>query len=264
MTSIEQLLYELTKVKKDDIADYLNDFFLPEKRGQYLNDERFDDEDFLALEIMFEKEDVLVKAYKAFKRNPFCMEAFIVIYELEEDIKLYSLFKEFNKENIFFANLSPYHKHVYCLIETYYADFLINIRNLTSAKNIILNLMSKDNEDYDAHIYRLSYIYSCLEDLNSFYELYLNNDFNDLLSYLLLLVVCLKHNDNQKAKEVYDEFLSKFKYADYIDHIWDLDEENDDDAMELKMTLNACYNEISSIPYFFSWCNENKEKLKES
>ena len=117
---------------------------------------------------------------------------------------------------------------------------------------VLLNLLNKDERLYEGNLFRLSYLYSCLEDLDSFYNLYLDSGFKEAFSYILLLVVCLKHGDKQKAKEVFGEFLSSFKYASYIDHIWDLDDNDDDGAVEMRMTMSACYSEICSIPNFFS------------
>lgn len=264
MTSLEQLIYEVSKLDEDEVRDYLADFFHPENKNKYLNDERFSDEDFDALEVMFEDDEILNKAYEALDVSPFCLEAFVVIYKLENDVALYDFFDEFNGEEYDYDVLSDYHKYAYGMIESYYVDFLINIRNLTKAKNVLLTLIAKDNKMAESNNFRLSYIYSCLEDLDSFYKLYLDTGFTEAFSYILLLVVCLKYGDKSKAKEVYGEFLTHFKYATYVDHIWDLDDNDDDAALEMKMTMSACYSEICSVPNFFSWCSDNKEKVKES
>ncbi len=264
MTSLDQLLYDISKTEEDDVEDFLENYFHPKKREQYMADERFEAEDYDSLEMMFQDYDLIDKAYDALDVNPFCMEAFVVVYKLESDVSLFNFFNDFNDKDFDYNSLSEYHKYVYGLIESYYVDFLINIRNLTGAKNVLLNLLNKDERLYEGNLFRLSYLYSCLEDLDSFYNLYLDSGFKEAFSYILLLVVCLKHGDKQKAKEVFGEFLSSFKYASYIDHIWDLDDNDEDGAVEMRMTMSACYSEICSIPNFFSWCEENKEGVRES
>ncbi len=264
MTSLDQFLYDLSRVEKDDLRSYLEGFFAPGKLDLYLVDERCSKEDVDAISKMFEQGDVLDKASAILDKNPFCLEAFYTFYKLEEDAPLYYYFETIASKNEMYDSLSAYHKFAYESIMTCFVNFLSDIGNVTGAINNLKVMMSKSEFLYNNNLFRLCYLYAMNEDLNNYYKLYLDTGFKDAVSYILLIVVCLKHGDRLKAKEVYHEFLSVYKYGEYIDHIWDLDDNNEDGALEVKLALKVCYDDILAIPYFFMWCADNKEKIVES
>lgn len=264
MTSLDQFLYDLSRTDKEDIKAYLESFFAPGKFDQYLIDERCSNEDSKAIEKMFQEGDVLEKASSILNKNPFCLEAFYVFYKLEEDGPLYYYFESIASRNDEYENFSDYHKFAYESIMTCFVNFLSDIGNVTSAINNLKIMMAKSDFLYTNNLFRLCYLYAMVENLDDYYKLYLDTGFKDAVSYILLIVVCLKHNDKVKAKEVYSEFLSTYKYGEYIDHIWDLEDNNEDEALEIKLALKVCYDDLLAIPYFYSFCFDNKEKLIES
>lgn len=264
MTSLDQLLYDLSRIEKQDIRNYLESFFAPGKFDLYLIDERCDEKDIEAISKMFSDGDVLDKANAVLNKNPFCLEAFYVFYKLEEDSPLYDYFESIASKNDEYDSFSDYKKFVYESIMTCFVNFLSDIGNITGAINNLKIMMAKNDNLYNNNLFRLCYLYAMVENLDDYYNLYLDSGFRDAVSYILLILVCLKHNDKLKAKEVYTEFLSVYKYGHYIDHIWDLDDNNEDEALEIKLALKVCYDDLLSIPYFFKWCGENKEELKES
>lgn len=264
MTSLDQFLYDLAHTEKEDIRAYLEGFFAPGKFSQYLIDERCDDEDYKSIELMFQEGDVLEKASSILNKNPFCLEAFYVFYKLEEDLPLYYYFESIAKRDDEYENFSDYHKFVYESIITCFINFLSDIGNISSAINNLKIMMSKSDVLYNNNLFRLCYLYAMVENLDDYYDLYLSTGFKDAVSYILLIVVCLKHNDTLKAKEVYLEFLNTYKYGEYIDHIWDLEDNNEDEALEIKLALRVCHDDLLAVPYFYSWCLDNKEKIVES
>ncbi len=264
MTSLDQFLYDLAHTEKEDIRAYLEGFFAPGKFSQYLIDERCDDKDYKSIEMMFQEGDVLEKASSILNKNPFCLEAFYVFYKLEEDLPLYYYFESIAKRDDEYENFSDYHKFVYESIITCFINFLSDIGNISSAINNLKIMMSKSDALYNNNLFRLCYLYAMVENLDDYYDLYLSTGFKDAVSYILLIVVCLKHNDTLKAKEVYLEFLNTYKYGEYIDHIWDLEDNNEDEALEIKLALRVCHDDLLAVPYFYSWCLDNKEKIVES
>ncbi len=264
MTSLDQLLYDLSRVEKSDLRSYLESFFAPGKFDLYLIDERCAESDIGSISKMFSEGDVLQKASAILHKDPFCLEAFYVFYKLEEDAPLYYYFESIASKNDEYDSFSDYHKFAYESIMTCFVNFLSDIGNVTGAINNLKIMMAKSDSLYNNNLFRLCYLYAMVENLDDYYKLYLDSGFRDAVSYILLIVVCLKHNEKSKAKEVYMEFLSVYKYADYIDHIWDIEDNNEDEALEIKLALKVCYDDLLAIPYFFAWCYDNKEKLKES
>ncbi len=75
----------------------------------------------------------------------------------------------------------------------------------------------------------------------------------------MMVLMLLKHEEEKKAREVLLEMLEKVKYAEYMDHLWDLDLK-DPEQKEFYRLIEDCYSEISSVPDFFAWVNKINEE----
>ena len=62
-----------------------------------------------------------------------------------------------------------------------------------------------------------------------------------------------------KAREVLIDMFDNIEYGTYLDHVWDLDE-NDPKQKRFMEIVNDCYEDLSSVPTFFSWVNKTREK----
>ena len=147
----------------------------------------------------------------------------------------------------------------YLRIMDFYVDFLLDLHNMTKALRIQKLIIRLSNHADHKAISRLSFIFSILEDDLQFYRLYLDHPFT-AYDYLLLLITLLKHEDEIKAKEVLIDMFAQIPESTYLDHLWDLDME-DEQQKKFYQVIEDCYDEISSIPSFFSWVNEIREKI---
>ena len=260
MLSFEQLEYEATFKKQDELEEYLESFFVPYNLEQYIISEKANDDERRAIEDMFDDSEVLYdRAQSVVKENPLCLEAFYVCSCLLDDSTLNVMFNEVLDMAENYENLSPYGKDCLVAILKLYASFLLDISNVTSSIRIIKKVCELEGKYSDNNIVKLSYMYSLIEDDKEFYDLFLKTSFNDIHPYILLLIVLLKHQEEEKAREVLSELIDKFKYADYIDHVWDLEKVDNFEANEFKDAMEICFEDMCAIPNFFSWCKDNKQ-----
>ena len=265
MTSFDQFIYEGEALKEEEIEDYINDFFNSANRDEYLVDARAKGEEIVAIDMMFEDgDDILERADKVLEKYPLCLEAAYVYYKLADEIYLNQYLNRTKTYVSSYNELSIYNKYCFVTIMHWYVDFLCNIHNITLAIRTLKAVMELDRRLHDADISRLAYLYSLIEEKDEFYNLYLEEEFKSSLPYILLIIVLLKHEDYLKAKEVLKDLISFNSYAEYIDHIWDIDDEDNEKALEFKSSLNVLAVEIDAIPYFYTWCSNNKEKVLKS
>lgn len=257
MTDFEKLVEGITAVRTET-ETYLSDFFTKKNQKEYRIPENASRESLKAIRIMFEsKKELKERVRLAFDEDPFCLEAFFAYFVLTEDIYVSCRFEAYRKEASEYADFDDYTKYCYLRIMDFYVDFLLDLHNITLAitmQRLIARLSGKMSP---RTVSRLAMMYNMIEDEKEFYRLYLDNEFC-CYDYLLLLVTLLKHEDQMKAKEVLFDMFEKIEYASYLDHLWDLDLQKPDQEAFYK-TVEDCYEEISSIPYFFSWVNELKE-----
>lgn len=260
MLSFETFIDEISNIK-DDPREFLLGFFTKENFKQYevLNNPEKDE--LKAVKVMFEsKKDLLKRCDQAIKYDPFCLEAFFVFFVLSEDIFVNYRFEAFYNNINEFADFNDYQKHNYLKIMEFYVEFLIDIHSFTKAIKVQKMIIRLSNNTSLKDIHRLSYLYYEIEDSDDFYRLYSNNDFDEY-AYILLMLTLLKNDEELKAKEVLLEMYDKIEYGKYLDHLWDLDI-NDEKQKEFYKIVESCYQEISSVPGFFSWVNQIRENLK--
>ncbi|MBQ3418726.1 MAG: hypothetical protein IJH31_01145 [Erysipelotrichaceae bacterium] len=266
MLSFAVLLFEAAYiVESEQLIEHFEDFFIPENFDDYLIDDDAGEKDKTSIRRMFcDTGDILTRANSILKDDPFCLEANYVSYRLNEETIVDSYFKGLYLNNINYDSFTNYEKKNYLQALSMYVEFLSEIRYRTLAIKVakkIAQLEGKYNHDL---LLNLAFLYSVTENADEFYELYLNVEFEDIVPYLLLICVELKNDDEIKAKEVLSEFLNKYEYGTYIDHIWDLENDSSMEAVEFKDAVNLCFDELVSVPYFFTWCSNNKERNYQS
>ena len=244
---------------KDSVEEYFISFFSRANYKQYEVEGDPDKDEAKAIRIMFESRKKLRdRIEEAFNYDPFCIEAFFTYYIISEDIYVNYRFKEYYNESNNYGDFSEYQKKCYLKIMDFYVEFLLDIRNFTTAIKVQRLIIRLTNDLTGKNVNRLSYIYSTIERADDFYRLYLEAEF-DAYDYLMLLITLLKHDEDKKAREVLMDMYENVKYAEYIDHLWDLDM-NDPEQKEFYTLIESCYSEISSVPDFFAWVNMINEE----
>lgn len=247
-------LTEGLEKNKDRIEDYFLEFFSRQNFKQYEIEGDPDKDELKAIRIMFESHRTLRERIQdSFAYDPFCIEAFFVYYMISEDIYVNYRFKDYYGEYENFADFSDYQKKNYLRIMDFYVEFLLDLRNFTTAIKVQRMIIRLTNDLSRKSINRLSYMYSSIEKADDFYRLYLETDFDEY-DYLMLLITLLKHDEESKAREVLLDMFENVKYARFMDHLWDLDT-SDPEQADFFNCIESCYSEIKAIPDFFAWVN---------
>jgi len=258
MIDFETLVKDSASTTKEP-KEYLEEFFVRQNFRTYLCPEDLDKEEYKAVKTMFESRKELYKrARDVLDVDPFCLEAFFTYFLLTEDIYVYHSFREYFAHAEEYAELTPSQKRRYLRILDFFVEFLLDIRNITEAIKIQRMIMRLGNDESPYMVNRLSYMYMMTENDEEFYRHYLSYDFDEY-DYLLLLVTLLKHEDEFRAREVLNDMLGKIEYADYLDHLWDLDL-NDPEQKEFYQTVTGCQLQTDSVFDFFGWVNRNKPR----
>ena len=155
---------------------------------------------------------------------------------------------------------NKYEKECYLAILDLYVDFLLDINNIIKAIEIQKLIIKFTNDFSQRTVSRLAYAYFSIQNCDDFYRLYTEAKF-DLYAYLLLTVTLLIHDDLLRAEEVMVDMFKNIKYGTYIDHVWDLDE-NDPEQSEFNNTVQDCFDDLKCYPTFFSWVNKVREKYE--
>lgn len=244
---------------KVDIKDYLSDFFTRKNFKVYQIDENANSSQVKAIKIMFEsKKDITDRIDDAFDYDPFCVEAFFAYLMLAEDVFLQFRFDAYFEEAGRYGNFDVYQRKCFVEILNFYVDFLLDISNVTKAIVVQKLIIKLTNNMSKTAITRLAYSYYEIEDAEDFYRLYTDSEFG-AYEYILLLVTLLKHDEDIKAQEVLLDMFNNIEYSTYLDHVWDLDE-SDPVQKEFADAVEDCFDDINSIPTFFSWVNKVREK----
>ena len=252
-----ELLVSAFAENDEDPQDYLNTFFVKQNLANYRIPDDLHEDDRKAVKIMFEsRKDLLKRTRSALDQDPLCLEAFFTYYLLSEDMYVYYSFREYFSKADEFAEFDDSQKRRYLRILDFFVEFLLEIHNVTEAIKVQRMIIRLSGEVTHLTTNRLSYMYMLLEDDGEFYRHYLSNDFDEY-DYLLLLVTLLKHEEEYKAKEVLNDMLAKIEYADYLDHVWDLDQ-SDPKQKEFYRLVDGCSAQIDSVLDFFGWVNQNK------
>ena len=250
----------VNNIKETDKAEeYLAKFFVRKNYSDYEVNDLANKDQIKAIKIMFtSKKELSERIDEAFSYDPFCVEALFAYLMISEDVFLQLRFNAYYDEAKNYGGFDEYTKICYIEILNLYVDFLLDIENITKAiliQNLIIKLTNTCSKQA---ITKLAFCFYAIEDADRFYRLYLDTEFG-AYEYILCLVTLLKHDEDIKAQEVLLDMFKNIEYATYLDHAWDLDE-NDPVQKEFSDTVNDCVQEIFNIPTFFSWVNRIREK----
>lgn len=245
--------------KQDKVEEYLLNFFNKKNYKEYEIDDNASLDQIKAIRTMFNsRKDLRKRIDDAFAYDLFCVEAFFAYLMINEDVFLQLRFNTYYKYIDDYPDFDLYEKNNYIRILNLYVDFLSDIRNITKAISILKMIIKLTNQASETNISRLAYMYFMIEDDKEFYKLYTNYEFATV-DYLLLMVTLLKHDEELKAQEVLLDMFDNIECSTYLDHIWDLDED-DIKQQEFYKAVDGCFDDILSIPTFFSWVNKVREK----
>lgn len=257
MLSFENLVNDINSETK--VEEYLLSFFNKKNYKEYEVSKLANKDQEKAIKIMFESKKALSERIEdAFNHDPFCVEALFTYLMITEDVFLQLRFNDYYNEASKYGSFDEYQKQCYIKILDFYVDFLLDICNVTKAI-VVQKLVIKLTNSYSKKaVSRLAYAYYGIEDSEAFYRLYAEAELG-AYEYILLLVTLLKHDEDIKAQEVLLDMFKNIEYATYLDHVWDLDE-SETAQKEFADTVQDCFDDISSIPTFFSWVNRIREK----
>ena len=259
MVKFENLVAGINSQTK--VEEYLLNFFNKKNFKDYYISPNANNKQIKGIKILFESnKSLLERVEDSLEINPFCVEAIFIYLMLSEDVYVQYRFDAYYEEASLYGGFDEYQKENYIKILDLYVDFLLDICNVTKAI-IIQKLIVKFTNTYTkSSISKLAYSYYSIEDEKEFYNLYLNAEF-DAYEYILLLVTLLKHDEKLKAQEVLLDMFKNIEYGTYLDHVWDLDEA-DEKQKEFSKTVEECFDDINSVPTFFSWVYKAREKYE--
>ena len=232
-------IYQIDKIENK--RSHLNDFFVKENFKKYEYDESIDEKSLKAIKYMFtSKHDLLQRADEALDMDPFCIEAIFVYYLFGADAYVYILFKSYYDSISSYPKYSIREKTVYLNVLDFFVEFLLDIFNYTEAIKVEKLIIKLTNNIGLKEIDRLSTLYYAIEDDEEFYKLYCEVESLPLDSYILLMLTLLKHDEEYKAKQVLWDMQKNIKHSDYIDHIWDI-KEDDKELQEFYKDVDSCF-----------------------
>ena len=259
MLNFLNLKIQAYKTDSDKINDFLLDFFNKKNFKEYEIDEDADRNQVKAIKIMFtSSKDLKKRIEDAFDYDMFCREAFLAYYLISEAVFLQLRFNQYYSLLDEYAEFNEYEKKCYIDILNIYGDFYGEIHNYTKCINVSKMVIKLANKASDDIISKLSYMYFLIEDEKEYYRLYTNYEL-DTIQYLLLIVTLLKYDEDLKAQEVLLDMFEKNEYALYLDHIWDLDDK-DEEQRKFYAEVDSCFEDLMSVPNLFSWINKVKTK----
>lgn len=243
-------------MEAEECEEYLEKFFTKENYKNYEADPYLDKDEKYALKVLFtSKDDVIVRIEDALDIDAFCKEAFYAYMSVTDDMFLSHRFETYYKQVGNITDMTPHQRGIFVMILDFYAQFLTDIGNITKAIKVwnTRYKLTKDSGVVD----ELCELYFQIENADDFYRLYLYEDF-DLKQYLLLIVTLLKHEDQNRAMEVVNDMSENIAYTEYLDRLFDLDL-NDPYQKYVYDTVEAMYDEISSVPELFSFISRVKD-----
>lgn len=261
MTNLFKLVADITYMDDDELLDYFENFFDIDNLESYTFDSLANKKEIESSKKMFGVDDVFERAKNVLEEDPLCLEAFYVFYRLADDYSLYLYFDKMFNQRSKFKRYSKYKKFVYKQILDNYVTFFTDLKSFTQAIAVEMEIIQTLELCGVGEITRLSFLFAMIEDFDNLYDLYTQVGFYDESSYIALIVTALKNNEEIKAIEVLNDFIGDYKYAEYIDHPWDLEKIDDNEAIRMNDAISVCFELIRSVPYFINWCRDNKKQI---
>jgi len=259
MANLDELING-ANLNNDKLDEFFTSFFNKKNLKNYEIADNKDDDEVDAIKELFRKGELKDKVINAFELDPLCVEANFINLCLGSDEEIYHRFEGCYNNRSQYGGLDESRQDSFLKVMEFYVDFLIDIRNIRHALRVEHSICLLRNKINEKSLNRYVYMYALLEDSESIYKLYLENEYNNAYEYLLTIVTLLKNKEEIKARQLFNEMLEKIEYSDYIDHIEDLDK-NDPKQMAIRQAIDDCYEDLLAIPDFFTWCAVMKEGL---
>lgn len=262
MTNYEQLVKGVENSK--NLEEYFLDFFTKDNLKNYEINSELSPYEVKAVKHLFKsKKDLRDRIDEALEMDALCMEALFAYMMLTEDLFLSYRFEHYYKEVVpQYYELTKRQKNDFIVFMEYYLDFLIDISNITKAIKVLKTIIKITNDHSEKYISKLAKLYHYNEDVEGLYRLYQYNEFT-FKDYLLLLLTLLKHEDENRAKDILSDMFEKIEYSEYIDHIWEIDED-DPKQKQIATQIEELYDDLLAVPDFFSWISRIKEGSHDS
>lgn len=260
MNNINSLLNNVYSKNKQDADKYLQSFFVPKNYLKYEIDKELKRNEKIAIRYLFtSKEEYGKRIETVLKKDPLCFEAIIAYENHFEDIFVYKKFNSYYDIAKNFGQFSKRQRINYINILDIYVEFLLDINNISKAIKVQRIIVKLKKDITTKEIDRLAYMYYVKEDYEEFYKLFCESEKWNVSQYIMLMITLLKNDENYKAKEVLLDMQKNIEVSKYIDHIWDIDDKDPEQAA-FYQEIDRCYEQINSVPDFFTWCYENSRK----
>lgn len=257
------LVEETKEMDVEEARAYLCNFFRDGNEDSYIIDEDADADGREAILALFENgKTYMDKINDSLKYNEYCKEAILLEKRGYEDPIVEAEFNANIIETNDYDSFSPYKKKCFHSFLKLYSDFLFDVGNITKSIKIFRMYFDLSNDYSKENMRDISFKYAIVEDDKGFYQFFLDHEFKYPEPYLLLISVLLKHEEYDKAKEVLNEMVDEIKYADYIYRMWELADNQTDEACIFKEAVDFCFDEMTTYPCYFSFCKENIDKNK--
>lgn len=256
---LEKLIFIQEKQTSEEFAEY----FCKNNYLDYINRfENINSNQEKALELLFNDSiEIIERCQKAIEINKTCFEAYFVLFYLSDSLNFYYDSLDINNTPI--ENYSEEYElndtiNIKLLISIYYSSI-----NSHKQSIVILDEVEKFI-GLKPLINRKLLNYSALEDYEGMSKIYDAGEFNNAANYIVYIICLLKNNKNIEARDVFDDMLSKYKYASYLSRPQELAEIKDEESKIMMEAVESCFETIESVPYFFSWiseCVDSKNEL---
>lgn len=263
MADYKELIKDTNDIADDKLLDYFEDFFRAENFSNYNSIETATGKQAEALATLFKEEEELSdRVAAALALDPFCIEALFIDLCLAPPVYIYRNFNDLFVRREQYAAFDQRQKSCFLAAMVMFVDFLFEIANIHKALKVLEAYCQAVGEYSDNSLIRFGYLYTSLEDAESFLKMYHDFEFREPVLYILLLVVLLKNERQTEAQELYQDFVEVFPYAKSLGNIYELDGNNDEGAMRIAAAYDACEGIVASLPYFAEWCRLNQVQQK--
>lgn len=263
MAEYKDLIKETNDIPDDKLLSYFTDFFRAENYQDYSSIEEPTGKQEQALAVLFEEDKELAdRVGEALALDPFCIEALFIDLCMAPPVYIYRNFNDLFVRKEQYESFDKRQKSCFLAAMVMFVDFLFEIANIHKALSVLTAYCATVGEYSSNSLIRFGYLYTSLEDAESFFDMYHNFEFDEPVLYILLLIVLLKNERQAEAQEVYLDFMEVFPYAEKLGSIYELDGNSDEEAMRMVAAYDACDTIVASLPYFGEWCRLNSVQKK--
>lgn len=235
----------------------LNEFFAIHNYDSYIKEQKnINALHKHALKILFDENSIAElteRCSEAILIYPLCFEAFYVAYYLYDSLSFYYFSLEIINDAIDdYQNDYDINNlvNIYLLLSSFFIDIKNNHESI--------NMLDKASRHVSKDVLLTRYLiaYSFCENDEDMMDLYNTVPFINAKDYILLITCLLKNNKQSLARDVYYQMLDRIKYADLLSRPNEIEDIEDQDAINLLNDVDSCFELIESVPYFFSFISE--------